>query len=308
MGADGKPLPYLDKIVWRIINNGDERVQALLNGDVDLAGIDDKFVDQAKQNPNLIVQQKPWTGWRGFMLNVSKPPFDNKALAQAVAFAIDRPEVIRVVFNNVPLPQENGVIPAPLAWAVDPSYKPYTYDPAKAKAKLAEGGQPNGFSFTYLNDESNPVAQQTDELIQSQLKKVGIDMKIETGDFNNVVIKRGLAGDVQAVGLTISGGADPDSWIYSTFHSDPANPISGFNIPHLNDPAIDKLAEQGRQESDINKRADIYKQANKLIMDYSPWIIIANRPSRFSGNKKIQNWFIGAKATTGYAEYWKSSD
>ena len=311
-GADGKPLPYLDKINWRVISDNTQRLQALLTGEVDSApstSIADKDIASVKANSSLIFQQGPGLGWAGFMLNVSKPPFNNKALAQAVNFATNRDEVNSVVYSNLRERQDTGVIPAALGWAVDPSYKPYTYDPAQAKAKLAEGGQPSGFSFTILLDASNAQQEQLVELLQSEYKQVGIDMKIQSGDFNSVVVKSALSGDFQAVVLTVGGGGvDPDSWIYTTFHTDPNNPIASFNAPHLSDPQIDQLAEQGRLETDINKRAAIYKQANKLIMDYSPWIIVNNIPSRYIGNKKVQGYYVGQKATAGYAEFWKTSD
>src|SRR5207253_9787642 len=129
------------------------------------------------------------------MLNMSRAPLNSKPLAQAVAYAVDRDELLRVIFNNLRQTWPNGVIPPTLKWAVDPNYAPYSYDPDKAKQKLAEGGQPNGFSFTILLDPSNAQGQQLIELIQSQLKKVGIDLKLETGDFNNVIVKRALSGD-----------------------------------------------------------------------------------------------------------------
>jgi len=212
-------------------------------------------------------------------------------------------EKVRVIRNGLRVKALNGPIPPPLKWAVDESQKFYEYDLNKAKQKLTEGGQPNGFSFTLLTDTSSPISQKIAELWQSQLKKVGIDMKIDSGDFNNVVVKRGLAGDFEAAGIVISGGIDPDSWIYSTFHTG-----ANFNIPHLSDPQVDKLAEQGRQESDLNKRADYYKQATKIVMDYSPWVMFDYSLDRFTGNKKVQGWYLGLKATAGYSEYWKTSD
>jgi peptide/nickel transport system substrate-binding protein len=304
MGADGKLLPYLDKVNWRVITDDNVRLQALLTGELDFSSsIVDKDLDTVKATPDLVFQQQPGFGWSGFMLNVSKAPFNNKALAQALAYATDRDEVNRVIFKGYRSVADVGVIPPPLAWAVDPTYKPYTYDPAKAKAKLAEGGQPNGFSFTYLADTSNQVAQQTAELLQAQYKKVGIDMKIESATFNDVVIPRSQKGDFEAAGVTITGGVDPDNWIYNTFKTG-----QFFNLPHLSDQKIDDLADQGRRETDINKRADIYKQANKLVMDYSPWIMTAYSQSRFVGRKVVQGWVLGSKATTGYAEYWKTAD
>ncbi len=303
MGADGKPLPYLDKITYRVINDENARLQALLTGELDFTDVADKDIETVKANPDMVVQQQPGFGWSGFTLNVSKPPFNNKALAQAVAFSIDRDEVIRVINKGLRVKAENGTIPPPLKWAVDESYKPITSDPVKAKAKLAEGGQPNGFSFTILADTSSPVTQQTLELYQAQMKKVGIEMKIEPGDFNNFVIKRAAAGDFEAAATTVSGGIDPDSWTYNTFHTG-----GGLNRAHISDPQIDKLTEQARQETDINKRAEYYKQAMKVIMDYSPWVMVSYSVDRFTGNKKVQGWHLGSFAIQGYADIWKTAD
>jgi peptide/nickel transport system substrate-binding protein len=305
MGADGKPLPYLDKVNWRVMTDGSARLQALLTGELDFTVVDDKDVDSVKANSDMIVQQQPGIGWGGFMVNVSKPPFNNKALAQAVDYAIDKDEVIRVIYKGLRVKALSGPIPPPLKWAVDDNQKYYDYDAAKAKAKLAEGGQPNGFSFTMLADTSSPVTQQTLELYQAQLKKVGIDMKIESGDFNSVVVKRAQGGDFEAAGIVISGGVDPDAYTYSMFNT---KSIGAFNIPHLSDPEIDNLTQQGRQETDLDKRAAIYKQVTKLIMDYSPWIMVSYAVDRFTGNKKVQGWYLGLRATAGYSEYWKTSD
>ncbi|MHB8577101.1 MAG: ABC transporter substrate-binding protein, partial [Dehalococcoidia bacterium] len=305
MGADGKPLPYLDKIVWRVITDSNGRLQAALNGELDeVKDVADKDIETVKSSPELVYAQYPGLGWNGFVVNVSKPPFNNKALAQAVAYATDRDEYIRVIQKNLVDRADFGTIPPTLSWAIDKSYIPYTYDPAKAKAKLAEGGFPNGgFSFTLLADTSDPVAQQSVELLQAQYKKVGIDMKIEAGPFNDVVLPRAKKGDFEAARSTVVGGVDPDTWIYQTFHTD-----GNLNRAHFSDPAVDKLAEQGRSELDPAKRAQIYQQAEKLIMDRSPWIMISYSTYRFTGRKVVQNYYAGFKATPGYGEIWKTAD
>ena len=305
MGADGKPLPYLDKVNWRVMTDSNGRLQALLNQEIDiLLDAAEKDVATIKSSPDLAVAQTPWFGYTGFVLNVSKPPFNNKALAQALAYATDRDEFIRVIQEGLRPRADYGTIPPTLSWAVDQSYVPYKYDLAKAKQLLAEAGYPNGgFSFTLLADTSDPESQRQVELLQSQYKKVGIDMKIEAAPFNDVLLPRTKKGDFEASRTTVTGGIDPDTWIYSTFHTD-----GNLNRSHFSDPQIDKLGEDGRKEQDLNKRGEIYKQAEKLIMDRSPWIMISYSVDRFTGRKVVQGWYVGQKATAGYSEYWKTAD
>src|SRR5205085_1136795 len=142
------------------------------------------------------------------------------------------------------------------------------------------------------------------ELIQSQLKQVGIQMKIESGELNSVVIKRAIAGDFEAVGVNWTNFNDPDFTIYGAFHTG-----APLNVSHLSDPEIDRLASEGRREPDQSKRAAIYKQANTLIMAHSPWVMISYGVDRFTGNKKVQGWHRGWSATLrSFAEVWKTAD
>ena len=95
-------------------------------------------------------------------------------------------------------------------------------------------------------------------------------MKIESGSFNDVVLPRAKKGDFEAANTTVTGGIDPDTWIYGTFHTD-----GNLNRSHFSDPEVDRLSEDGRKEQDLNKRGEIYMRAEKLIMDRSPWIMIS---------------------------------
>ncbi len=301
---DGKPLPYLDKLTWRLLPDAGQRVQALQSGDLDLLsgdGLPFAAIDAVKQNAGLIYDQRPGLGWSGFMLNVARPPFSNKALAQAVQEAIDRDAAIQAVDYGEPPRADNGVIPPPLAWAVDTSYVPYSYNPDAARAKLAQGGRPNGFSFTILADTSDQRTQQALALFQSQLKQAGITMQIEQADFSSVVT-RAQGGDFEAAAIGVSGGLDPDAWVYPTFHSGGV-----LNFPHLSDPRVDQLAEQGRATSDPAQRADLYKQATKAIMDDSPWVMVSYRLDRYAAKRTVQGFGLGRYAGSSYAAVWKTA-
>src|SRR6185503_2733443 len=81
-----------------------------------------------------------------YMLNTTKPPFDNKALRQAVLYAIDTEAIVKGVWLGVGV-ASNGPI-APSSWAYDDTIKPIKRDLAKAKELLKAGGKPDGFQFT----------------------------------------------------------------------------------------------------------------------------------------------------------------
>ena len=297
-GADGKSLPYLDRVEWRVITEPAARLTALQAGDVHISSIRDQDAPIVKKDGNLNYAQQAGRSFAGVMLTIDKPPFDNKALRQAFQFAVDRKEIISAVYEGN-REVANGMIPPVLSWAIDPGYQPYTYDPAKAKAKLLEGGKPNGFEFTIWGAAGNSITQQLLELMQAQLAKVGIKMNIELADFNGVVVPKWKNRESNAYSIGITGGVDPDQFVASTFLMGDA-----FNFFPYDNPQVNDLIKQGRATPDLESRAKIYKLMVPIIMDDSPYVFLTYGIDRYVGNKRVQGWFLGSKATSGYSEFW----
>jgi ABC-type transport system substrate-binding protein len=304
-GSDGKALPYLDGVEFRIISEPAGRLTAVQAGDVHIANaISDADMPQVKSDQNLVWSQEPNFSWSSFLLTVTKPPFDNKALRQAVAFAIDREEIIRTIYEGN-REVGNGPIPPPHAWAIDASYQPYPAkaDLAKASEKLAEGGQPNGFAFTYWNAAGSSLNQQLAELMQAQLARVGITMNIETADFNGVVIPKAKAQEPGAFSISFSCGFDPDPCVDSRFRGG-----SSFNYMGYDNPKVSELILAAKRTNDREERAKLYKEVVPLIMEDSPAIIFAYGLGRYVGNKSVEGWSINnmPRLSQGYSEFWLS--
>jgi len=298
MGADGKPLPYLDRIEWRVITEPAARLTALQAGDVYISSIRDQDAPIVKKDGNLNYAQGAGRSYGGIMLTVDRPPFDNKALRQALQFAVDRKEIITAVYEGN-REVANGMIPPVLTWAIDPNFQPYSFDQGKAKAKLAEGGKPAGFEFTVWGAAGSSITQQLLELMQAQLAKVGIKMNIELADFNGVVVPKWQKRESNAYSIGLTGGVDPDQFVASPFQTG-----GPFNFFPYSNPQVDDLIKQGRATPDIEARAAIYKKMVPIIMDDSPYIFLTYGIDRYVGNKKVQGWYLGSKATSGYSEFW----
>ncbi len=299
-GEDGKPLPYLDKIEWRIISEPSARLTALQAGDVHIAPVRDQDLKIVKEDRNLAFGQKPGFSFGGFYLMRQNAPFDNKALRQAIQFALDREEIVKAIYEgNREVGQ--GPLPLPMEWAIDRSYKPYPSkaDPEKAKARLAEGGRPNGFEFTYLGASGNEITRQLAELMQAQLAKVGIKMNIELADFNGVVIPRIEKGEGQAIGVSWNTGIDPDQIMSGVFGTGGAG-----NYFKFSDPRVDDLIKQGRQATSLEERGKAYKEIMPIIMDDAGYVFLTYGVERFTGSKKVQGWTLGPSLGTGYSDYW----
>jgi ABC-type transport system substrate-binding protein len=303
-GADGKPLPYLDAVEWRIITEPTTRLTALQTGDVHISAIRDQDAKIVKADTNLTYAQQAGFALTTFAFNISVPPFDNKALRQAVNFALDREEIVAAVYEGNRA-VGYSFIPLTMKWALDESFKPYPAkaDPEKAKQKLTEGGKPSGFEFTAWVGSGNSQGQQLYELMQAQLAKVGIKMNIQFADFNGVVVPKWQKNepDGNAWGISWSTGVDPDGLLINVFTEG-----GSFNNTKYNNPRVTELLLQARRNptNNLEQRGALYKEAMKLIMDDVPWPVLVYGIDRHVGSKKVQGWYLGTKATTSYSEYW----
>ena len=172
--------PYLDQIRYRAIPDDTVKLQSLQGGELDaLDYLAPRTVPIAKADSNLVVIDVPSLAAFWYMLNTTKPPFDNKALRQAVTYALDIDAIVKGVYLGVGVPA-NGPI-SPSSWAYDDTIKSVKRDLAKAKAMLAEGGQPNGFEFTFTI-VNTPFGVQEAEVVKAQLAEAGITANVQPVD------------------------------------------------------------------------------------------------------------------------------
>jgi peptide/nickel transport system substrate-binding protein len=164
---------------------------------------------------------------------------------------------------------------------------------AKAKALLTEAGLPNGFrtSFTIVN---RPDHRQIGEVVQAELKKVGIDVQLKALDFATVSEStRQGEHDMYIIGTY--GVGDPDR-VLPEFES------ANFNVKNRNfwsDPEVDRLIQQQRQELDPQKRMVMIKQIAAKIREAAPEFALRWRRAVQAINKNVkgyrvhpQKWYV----------------
>ncbi len=297
--ANGDPLPYLDKLVYKIIPDENNRLNNLKTGDVDIAQRPPaKDIAAVKKDSAFVYKDTPALEFDGVELNVATEPFNNKALRQAVAYAIDRDAIVQTVFYGLGV-VSNGPISPPLP-PYDANYKPYTRDVNKAKSLLAAGGKPNGFSFDLLITSNSPQQEQQAELIKDELKEIGVTVNIVPEEFTKLV------DDTQTHHFTASilgwsGRIDPDGNTYNHFHTG-----GGFNDPQYSNQQVDALLDQARASYQAEQRNTLYRQINQLVTDDAPWIFIYHPVTIELHTPKVKGFVLIADGIQRYATVWKS--
>lgn len=275
------PKPYLDKVVFSVVPDANTQIAQALAGDVGIMILDNKAaVERVKSAPNVSVVARPLVQYYWLALNQTDPRFTDVRVRQAFVDAIDRQAIIKSVELGYGSIANSPISPALSAY-YDPSLASrYPYDPAKAKALLAEAGWTPGadgvlmkdgkpFRFT-MDVGQKGVLEPVNALIQQDLKKIGVVADLNTMEWNAYIQKVVVRRDYTASVNWWTYPSDPD--VYPYYHSSAAG--KGFNIPGYLDPKLDELLVKGQATSDIEKRKAVYKQLQAYTADTLPYLFL----------------------------------
>jgi peptide/nickel transport system substrate-binding protein len=266
-----KGRPALDRVIYRPIVDDNARVANLKSGDVDIINIvplpQIKQLTQEASKPGarFHLLERGAFQWYGVWLNVTKPPFDNKLLRQALNATIDRYVIANVVLQASAYPAysffPNGTP------AYEPTWKIPSRNIALAKEKLQAGGRPNGFAFTILTlpgQQDQALAQ----AIQAMVAEAGIQMKIETIEFGAMLDTMAqLRHEAGQSGW--SGRPDPDFDVYPFVTQ---SGIGAFNFAGYTNPKVQQLLDAARLLNDMGQRRRAYREVKQNLADDVPYV------------------------------------
>ena len=278
-------LPKLNRIVYRGIDDENVQYQNLRSGELDL--IDSIPLVEARdlqEDGDYRVSIEPGLGYGGFFLNTQQPPFDNKALRQAVYRLVDRDAIVKAVLRGVGgSPANSPFSEQSFAYGESDEYPERSV--AEAKRLLEEGGEPDGFTFTYKTDPS-PINQQLGQVIQNNLKPAGINVKLEQLEFGTL-LEDSTSGDFQALALGWSGRIDPDLNIYDFMTTG-----GDFNDSGYSNPEVDRLLDEARTVSDEGRRKELYDQVMEILHEDVPYVYLfhSNLTTDFVLQKNVEGF------------------
>jgi len=262
-----KGQPYLDQLKLKLITENSAIAAGMRSQTVDGTVVWGAMYKFFEKMPNLQMQDVPVFSWAMLEFNCSKPPFDNAKLRLALAYAIDRQEIIdAVMLGNAkvtaPVPEGMGAYSAD--WKTLAGYQ---VDLEKAKTLLKEAGYPDGLKFELKTSTAYAPYVPTAQVIQSNLKKIGVEVEIIPLEWG-AYIKDITNFDTWTACFHSfpSYTADPDAYLYRWFHSQGAWSI-GFS-----DPVVDELLDLGRRLTDVPSRQLVYRRAQMRLAELAPAI------------------------------------
>ncbi len=281
----------IDRVVYRPIVEDQARLTELLTGALDLiVGTPPDYVGQLESNPKITLLRQVGAHVWYLGINNQKKPLDDKRVRQALNYAVNKDAIVRDVLKGTGSLSVGPVLPK--TWGADGGLKPYAYDPERAKKLLADAGYPSGFTTTLWVPESgsgmqSPVAMST--VIQSNLKAVGVNVALQTMEWGAYLAKlRSKEQELFALSW-MAGNEDPDLVMYPLLHSSQWTPNGPNRALYKND-KFDELLHQARLTTDEKKRADLYRQAQRILVDDAPWIFVDHEIQTAAHAKRVQGF------------------
>jgi peptide/nickel transport system substrate-binding protein len=268
--------PQFDQLLIKYINDTEVAYASLETGEVDIASIPPQYLEQAKANPNIGVIESVTTSTQYFGMNNEFHPFDVEGVRQAIAYALDRQEIVDIAYEGQAKVLYQPLAPGNLGY--NPDLEAYgqatSDDPDKANAMLDELGYvdtdgdgiretPEGDKMDYdLMFPQDPTNQRVAETIQSELLNIGISTHLDVVDDTTMREK------------TAEGSHEMFYWGYGlltpniTTYIFDSSRIGASNRNHVNDPQLDALLAAQDQQLDPVKRQAAVDEVTKYIIDH----------------------------------------
>lgn len=295
--------PKVEKIRVKTIVDANSMQAELQSGGVDLAPLPTNLApDSIKSlgaNPNLKVEQFPGSNIQYLQFNTANAPLDKVKLRQAVAYAINREEIINKLLSGQAT-IAHSILPAE-SWAYYAPVK-YSYDLEKAKQLVKESGYNNELLKFKFNAGSAATSQYA-QVIQNSLKEVGLNVEIETLEIGTLREQLAKGQFQMNTGIWIGGNQDP-IFLKDLFATGaiPGEKIKCCNRSRYSNPEFDKIIEQALNAQSQEEAKTYYFKAQEIVANDVPMLPLWYPANIVISNKRIGNIKIGASGEWNFVK------
>ncbi len=287
---EGKPA--IDDLVFAITPDASVRYQKLQAGECHVMPYPNPAdVEAMKKDPNIKVLEQEGLNVGYLAYNTQQKPFDNPKVRKALNMAINKQAILDAVFQGAGKVAKNPI--PPTIWSYNDNVKDDPYDPEAAKKMLEEEGVKNLSMKIWampVQRPYNPNARRMAELIQEDLRKIGVESEIVTYEWAEY-LERSKAKDRDGavlLGWTGDNG-DPDNFLAVLLGCDA---VGGANRAQWCYEPFNDLIMKAKVEQNQDERAKLYEQAQVVFKEQAPWDTIAHSVVFMPVRKEVQDYKI----------------
>lgn len=282
--------PKIAKVVLKTVTDANALQAELQSGRIDLVPNPSNFsadtFNALTQNPNLQVVQSNGANIRYIGFNVQNEPIKNVKLRQAVAYSIDREKIVKELLSGQAT-VAHSILPEE-SWAYTAATK-YNYDPEKAKQLIQESGY-KGEKINFKIAAGSTAISQYSQVIQDNLKAVGINAEIETLELNTL-LEQLKQGQFQMTTAQWVGGNQDPIFLKDLFETNesPDKKLGGRNRSRYANPEFDKVVNEAFNTVDKTKAKELYVKAQEIVANDLPLFPLWYPANMVVANKRIGN-------------------
>ena len=290
----GVLLPYVDRVVFRVIRDETARIAELRSGTIDtVRDLTPAALPTVKSDPNQQLIARPAFNSTYLGISATASPLDKLEVRRAIAMAIDKPLLAAVLYSGGGLPASQLLAPGMLGYD-DSVVEFYRYDVAAAKRLLADAGVATGFATELYYPTAwrpqYPDPRRVAESIAADLARIGITATVRA------VEPTAYRADSRAGRLALwVGDASGESADADSFFAD-GGAWAGD--------VVRELLRRARYEADASKRTELYKQVSKLIQQDAARLPLMHAEWFVAATKKVRGLAPHAIGVESYAPVW----
>ncbi|MBP5152048.1 MAG: ABC transporter substrate-binding protein [Lachnospiraceae bacterium] len=272
---------HIKDVTLKICASADSIVMYLLGGSIDLfARITTTQMEQLKDG-NFDILEGTMNLVQAMYLNNNFEPFKDERVRQALCYAIDRDEILKLSFNGKGTVLGSSMFPAFGKYYIDETKDVYKPDLEKAKALLKEAGYENSLSFAITVPSNYQPHIDTAQVIVEQLKKVGVKAEIKLVEWDTWVSDTYVGRNFEATVVGVDASQMTARAMLERFVSD-----SGKNFINYSNPEYDETFKKAIATTDDAEATKLYKDcewiltntaANVYIQDLAEFVAINNK-------------------------------
>lgn len=291
--------------IYKIVNRDSVQV-ALKNGEVDIAEVS----DMKKRDLDLLEQDGIETisfsnrmfQYMGF--NLRDQRFQDVKVREAFMYGIDRQLMVEKLVGGKGMIVNTPMIPTNWAYPAKNELEPYLYNVEKAKELLKQAGwedrdedgiienkKGEDFEVTLTYPSGDKAREDSAPIIQSYLKNLGIEMKLDMLEFSSTMDK--VVGnhefELYLMGNNLDADPNPKPYWYSTAASDEKG-VYGWNIAGFRSEEADQLMDDGLSTNDIEKRKELYNKFGVLMNKELPWVTLYTKDIIMAHRNGLENY------------------
>lgn len=280
--------PYLDEVIYYIITDEAQAMNALTTGEVDVVlTVSGNYIQQVRENSALVLSQAPESRLSYLGFNLSNDKLSDKRVRDAISMAIDRKQIADGVYANGD--GAASYLPVPItSWGYDKSLEALVpaYDPEGAKALLIEAGYPNGLKLVLTVGTADAYVRAA-TIIQAMLAQIGVDVEIQSLSSTEIT-DRYLNNTVELFIGGQGGSADPGTFVGNFLST--AKLHTNFNAFCYSDPETDKIVNAAGAATDRAERTELYHELIKEALDTNIGVFYATSYLSWGLNGRVHGY------------------